>query len=42
MQQASYLPLRAPQILGGLSLRDQLLLGLLQRHQPISFGLRHQ
>ena len=42
MQQPPYVPLRDPQFLCRLLLSDQLLLSLLQRHQPVPLGLRHQ
>ena len=42
IQQPLHLPDAQPQFLGGLALRNQLLLGFLQRHQPVSIGLGHQ
>ena len=41
-QESPYLPLRDADLLGGLLLRNQFLLGLLQGHQPVSLGLVHQ
>jgi len=41
-QQPSHMPLGYPQFFRCLLLRDQLLLRLLQGHQPVPFGLRHQ
>ena len=42
LQQSLDLPDAQPQFLGGLALRDQPLLRLLQRHQPVTVGLGHQ
>jgi hypothetical protein len=42
MQQTLHLPDAQPQLLGGLALPNQFLLGFPQRHQPVSFGLVHQ
>src|ERR1019366_1102386 len=41
-QESPHLPLRDADLLGGLLLSDQFLLGLFQGHQPVSFGLGHQ
>jgi hypothetical protein len=42
IQQPLHLPNAQPQLLGSLALRNHLFLGFLQRHQPVSFGLRHE
>src|ERR1700733_7401863 len=42
VEQPLHLPNAQPQLLGSLPLRNHLLLGFLQRHQPVSFGLRHE
>jgi len=41
-QQSPHLPFGDADLLGGLLLRDQLLLGPLQGIQPVSLGLVHQ
>ena len=41
-QQPLHLPNAQPQFLGRFALRNQLLFGFLQRHQPVTIGLRHQ
>jgi hypothetical protein len=41
-QEPAHLPLGDADLLGSLLLRDQLLLGFLQGHQPVSLGLGHQ
>jgi hypothetical protein len=40
-QQSSYLSFAQPQLFGCLPLRDQLLLRLLQDHQPVPSALGH-
>jgi hypothetical protein len=41
-QKSSHLPLSDADLLGRLLLRDQLLLGFFQGHQPVAVGLGHQ
>jgi hypothetical protein len=41
-QESPYLPLRDADLLGGLLLSNQFLLGPLQGIQPVSVGLVHQ
>jgi hypothetical protein len=42
IEQPLHVPDAQPQLLGSLMLPNQFLLGFLQRHQPVSLGLRHQ
>jgi len=42
VQQPLHLPNAHPQLLACINLCDQLLLGFLQRHEPVSIGLGHQ
>jgi hypothetical protein len=42
IQQPLHVPNAQPQFFGSFALRNQPLLRLLQRHQPVSIGLRHQ
>jgi hypothetical protein len=41
-QQPPNMPLALPDLLGGLPLRDQPLLGFLQCDQPVAVSLRHE
>ena len=41
-QQPLHLSNTEVQLLGRSALRDDLLVDLLQRHQPVTFGLGHQ
>jgi hypothetical protein len=42
VDQPFHMPHAASQLCGSLALRNQLLLGFSQRHQPVTIGLAHQ